>query len=188
MRILLLDNYDPNVIGLAHFLHELGADVEVYRNYAIEVEEIHRLAPARIVISPGPDEPIEAGITLPLIRELGIEIPILGIGLGCQSIAVAFGGRVIPAPHAIEHAALSIEHSGRGIFRDLPSPFTATNRSSLLVEQRRLPDALEATARDTSGLIMGIRHRTLPVDGIQFDPDTGANEHGMALLRTFLEA
>src|SRR5687767_10464867 len=124
MRILLLDNYDPFTSTLSHYLHQLGADVDVHRNDEIEVDEIRQLAPARIVLAPGPDTPSEAGIILPLIRELGIEIPILGIGLGHQAIAVAFGGRVLPAPEILLDAPQSIEHSGQGIFRGLRSPFT----------------------------------------------------------------
>jgi anthranilate synthase component 2 len=187
MRILLLDNYDPYTSRLAHYLHELGAEVEVYRNDEIEVDEIGRLAPAKIILSPGPDEPNEAGITLPLIRELGIEIPMLGIGLGHQALAVAFGGRVHAAPTSLHNTSLAIEHSGAGILAGLPSPFSATNRSTLLVERTRLPDALETTAWSGDGQIMGLRHRTLPLESIQFDPEPGTNPQGMQILGTFLE-
>lgn len=187
MHILLLDNYGPSTHLLSHYLHELGAEVDVHHNDEIEVDEIRLLAPARIVLSPGPDEPAEAGIILPLIRELGIEIPMLGIGLGHQALAIAFGGRVVAAPAALHAASLPISHSGKGIFADLPSPFMATNSSALIVEQGRLPDALERTAWSTDGQIMGLRHRVLPLQSIQFDPDPGASEQGMQILSTFLE-
>lgn len=187
MRILLLDNDDPLILVLSHYLHELGAEVEVQRNDEIEVDEIRLLAPAKIVLSSGPDDPIDAGISLPLIRELGIEIPMLGIGLGHHALALAFGGRVLQAPPALHNTTLPIEHSAQGIFAGLSSPFTATNRSTLLVGRDKLPDALEATAWSVDGLIMGVRHRTLPLQGIQFDPEPGTSQHGMQILNTFLE-
>jgi anthranilate synthase component 2 len=187
MRILLLDNYDPFIHTLSHYLHELGAEVEVRRNDAIEVDEVRLLGPDKIVLSPGPDEPIEAGIILPLIRELGIEIPMLGLGLGHQALAVAFGGRAHPATASLHDASLPIEHNGKGVLSGLPSPFNASNTSILLVDHGRLPDALETTAWDRDGRIMGLRHRVLPLESIQFDPDPGRNEHGMRLLSTFLE-
>lgn len=187
MHVLLLDNYDPHIAILSHFLHELGAEVEVHRNDEIEVDEIHMLAPDKIVLSPGPDEPIDAGISLPLLRELGIEIPMLGIGLGHQALAVAFGGRVHAAPTSLLHTAVPIEHTAQGIFSGLPSPFTVSNTSPLLVDQHKLPDALEVIARTTDGLIMALRHRVLPLVGVQFDPEPGTNAQGMQLLSTFLE-
>jgi anthranilate synthase component 2 len=187
MRILLLDNYDPGATILSHVLHELGAEVDIYRNDEIEVDDIRRLAPAKIVLSSGPDEPNEAGIMLPLIRELCIEIPMLGIGLGHQAIAAAFGGRVQPAPRSLHHASLQIEHSGKGIFAGLPTTFMVTNASTLLVERSRLPDALETTAWSADGLIMGLRHHTLPLESIQFDPEPRTSAYGMRLLSAFLE-
>jgi anthranilate synthase component 2 len=186
MRILLLDNYDPQIDDLARHLRECGAEVVVYRNDMIEVEQVRELNPSKIVLSPGPDTPNDAGISLPLIRELSIELPILGIGLGHQTIAAAFGGRVQAAPHVLHHTALRIEHSGKGIFTGLASPFTATNNSELLVEQSKLPDALEVTAWNADRLIMGLRHRSLPVEGIQFDPSLDATGESLHLLRTFL--
>ncbi len=186
MHVLLLDNVDPFTPELQRYLRELGATVDVHRNDEIEVDEVRRLAPAKIILSPGPDMPNEAGIVLPLIRELSIEIPILGIGLGHQAIAVAFGGRVIAAPQSPRSTSLQIEHNRTGIFTELPSPFEAVNGSTLIVERTKLPDALEVTAWDMDGWIMGLRHRTLPVHGIQFYPGLLSAE-GLCLLRSFLE-
>ena len=186
MHILLLDNYDPFTHDLERSFRTLGMEVDVYRNDEIEVDEIRRLAPARIVLSPGPDTPNDAGIVLPLIRELGIEIPILGIGLGLQAIAAAFGGRAISAPQLLHNAALQIEHNATGVFSGLPSPLEVPNRSTLIVERRSLPDTLEITAWNTDGQIMGLRHRTLPVQGIQFYPDPHSTGSALDLLRNFL--
>ncbi|HZG66801.1 MAG TPA: gamma-glutamyl-gamma-aminobutyrate hydrolase family protein [Herpetosiphonaceae bacterium] len=186
MHVLLLDNDDPSTQKLEHYLRELGATVDIHRNDEIEVDEVRRLAPAKIILSPGPDMPSEAGIVLPLIRELSIEIPILGIGLGHQAIAVAFGGRVIAAPQSLRSTSLQIEHNQTGIFTELPSPFEARNDSILIVERAKLPDALEITAWDMDGRIMGLRHRTLPVHGIQFYPGP-LPAVGLCLLRGFLE-
>jgi anthranilate synthase/aminodeoxychorismate synthase-like glutamine amidotransferase len=187
MRILLLDNYDSFTYNLYQYLSELGADVIVHRNDEIEVDEIRELAPDKIVISPGPCTPNEAGISLPLIRELGIEIPILGVCLGHQAIGAAFGGRVIRAPEPIHGKLSSILHKNQGVFQNVPSPFAATRYHSLIVERESLPDALEVTAETEDGLIMGLRHRTLPIEGIQFHPESYTTEHGKLLLRNFLE-
>ena len=186
MNILLIDNYDSFTYNLYQYLCELGATVEVHRNDEIEVEEIRALAPDRIVISPGPCTPAEAGISLPLIRELGLDTPILGVCLGHQAIGAAFGGRVIRAPAPVHGKLSTIEHTGVGVFRDLPSPFEATRYHSLIVERQSLPDSLEITAWSDDGLIMGLRHRTLPVEGIQFHPESYTTEHGKQLLRNFL--
>ena len=187
MNILLLDNYDSFTYNLYQYLSELGAGVAVYRNDEIEVDQIRELAPDRIVISPGPCTPAEAGISLPLIRELGLEIPILGVCLGHQAIGAAFGGRVIRAPVPVHGKLSSITHTGAGVFEDLPSPFEATRYHSLIVERASLPASLEVTAWSDDGLIMGLRHRTLPVEGIQFHPESYTTEHGKQLLRNFLQ-
>ena len=187
MKVLLLDNYDSFTYNLYQYLSELGADVEVHRNDEVEVDEIRARAPDRIVISPGPCTPAEAGISLPLIRELGLEIPILGVCLGHQAIGAAYGGRVVCAPAPMHGKVSQIEHRGAGVFRDLPSPFAATRYHSLIVEQQSLPESLEITAWSDDGLIMGLRHRTLPVEGVQFHPESYTTEHGKRLLSNFLE-
>jgi anthranilate synthase component II len=187
MKILLLDNYDSFTYNLFQYLSELGATVEVARNDEIEVEEIRERAPDKIVISPGPCTPAEAGISIPLIRELGVEIPILGVCLGHQAIGAAFGGRVIRAPEPVHGKLSSIRHQGLGVFQDLPSPFEATRYHSLIVERDSLPASLEITAETEDGLIMGLRHRELPIEGIQFHPESYTTEHGKQLLRNFLE-
>jgi anthranilate synthase component 2 len=187
MKILLLDNYDSFTYNLYQYLSELGATVDVRRNDEIEVDDVRALAPDKIVISPGPCTPAEAGISLPLIRELGIEIPILGVCLGHQAIGAAYGGKVIRAPEPVHGKLSPILHSGQGVFEDLPSPFAATRYHSLIVERDTLPRELEVTAETADGLIMGLRHRTLPVEGIQFHPESYTTEHGKQLLRSFLE-
>ena len=187
MNVLLLDNYDSFTYNLFQYLSELGAEVVVFRNDEIEVEEIRERAPDRIVISPGPCTPAEAGISLPLIRELGVDIPILGVCLGHQAIGAAFGGRVVRAPEPVHGKLSQIQHEGVGVFDGLPSPFAATRYHSLVVEQQTLPGSLEVTAWSEDGLIMGLRHRTLPVEGIQFHPESYTTEHGKQLLRNFLD-
>jgi anthranilate synthase component 2 len=187
MRILLLDNYDSFTYNLYQYLSELGATVDVRRNDEIEVDDVRELAPDKIVISPGPCTPAEAGISLPLIRELGIEIPILGVCLGHQAIGAAYGGKVIRAPEPVHGKQSPILHGGQGVFADLPSPFAATRYHSLVVERDTLPQELEVTAETADGLIMGLRHRTLPVEGIQFHPESYTTEHGKQLLKNFLE-
>ena len=187
MHILLLDNYDSFTYNLYQYLCELGATVEVHRNDEIEVDEVRERAPDKIVISPGPATPNEAGISLPLIRELGIEIPILGVCLGHQAIGAAFGGRVIRAPLPMHGKLSAITHRNGGVFAGLPTPFVATRYHSLIVERDTLPDALEITAWTDDGLIMGLRHRTLPIEGVQFHPESYTTDHGKQLLRNFLE-
>ncbi|MDP9312210.1 MAG: aminodeoxychorismate/anthranilate synthase component II [Chloroflexota bacterium] len=188
MKILLLDNYDSFTYNLFQYLSELGASVQVHRNDEIEIDQIRELAPDKIVISPGPCTPAEAGISLPLIRELGVEIPILGVCLGHQAIGAAFGGRVIRAPEPVHGKLSPILHEGQGVFAGVPSPFAATRYHSLIVERESLPSALEVTAQTEDGLIMGLRHRDLPVEGIQFHPESYTTEHGKQLLRNFLES
>ena len=185
--ILLLDNYDSFTYNLYQYLCELGADVVVKRNDEVSVGDVAALAPERIVISPGPCTPHEAGVSVALIRELGPGVPILGVCLGHQSIGAAYGGAVVRAP-AVMHGKLSaIHHRGAGVFAGLPAPFQATRYHSLIVRRDDLPDCLEVTAWTEDGLIMGLRHRDLPVEGVQFHPESIMTEAGKELLRNFLQ-
>ncbi|MBM7845816.1 MULTISPECIES: anthranilate synthase component II [Herpetosiphon] len=187
MAVLLLDNYDSFTYNLYQYFCELGAEVVVKRNDEIEVDDIRTMETIdRIVISPGPCTPAEAGISVPLIRELCMEYPILGVCLGHQSIGAAFGGRVIRAPQLRHGKTSPITHLNVGIFAGVPSPFTATRYHSLIVEEASLPSDLEATAWSDDGLIMGLRHRSLPIEGVQFHPESIMTEHGKALLANFL--
>ena len=183
--LLLIDNYDSFTYNLAQYLMELGAEVVVRRNDAITVEEAAALAPERIVISPGPCTPHEAGISCALIERLGPTIPILGVCLGHQCIAHAFGGRVVRAPAPVHGKTAAIHHHGAGVLRGLPSPFTATRYHSLLVERATLPAALAITAATADGLIMGLRHRHYPIEGVQFHPESILTTAGKDLLRNF---
>jgi anthranilate synthase/aminodeoxychorismate synthase-like glutamine amidotransferase len=187
MKLLLLDNYDSFTYNLYQYLRELGAEVVVVRNDEIEVEEVSELGVSGVVLSPGPGSPADAGISLPLIRELGIELPILGVCLGLQAIGVAYGGRVVEAPELVHGKTSAVQHGGRGVFKGLPSPFQATRYHSLIVERASLPRSLEVTAETAEGLIMGLRHRELPVEGVQFHPESLVTEHGHALLKNFLD-
>lgn len=189
--LLLIDNYDSFTFNLAQYLGELGQDVKVLRNDAVEVAGIRALAPERIVISPGPGTPDQAGVTLELIRELAGAIPILGVCLGHQAIGQAFGGRVIRAGQIMHGKTSPIRHGGTGVFAGLPDPFAATRYHSLVVERASLPDCLEVTAwtENPDGSfeeIMGLRHKTLPVEGVQFHPESIETHHGHDLLRNFL--
>jgi len=184
--ILLIDNYDSFTFNLYQYLAELGAEVVVKRNDKITIEEVAELAPERIVISPGPCTPNEAGISVELIRRFAGEVPILGVCLGHQSLAVAFGGDVVNAPSLMHGKISSVSHDGRGVFRGLPSPFVATRYHSLVVDQETLPDCLEVTARSETGLIMGLRHRIYDVEGVQFHPESILTTVGKDLLANFL--
>ena len=189
--LLLIDNYDSFTFNLAQYLGELGEDVRVLRNDALDVAGIRALSPARILISPGPGTPDDAGISLALLRELAGEIPILGVCLGHQAIGQAFGGRIIRAKQIMHGKTSPIRHAGRGVFAGLPDRFEATRYHSLVVEQSSLPDCLEVTAwtEHADGSIdeiMGLRHRTLPIEGVQFHPESILTEHGHAMLRNFL--
>jgi anthranilate synthase component 2 len=188
--LLLIDNYDSFTYNLVHFLGELGAACEVVRNDKIAVAEVLKLAPKAIVLSPGPCTPNEAGICLELIEKAGPKIPILGVCLGHQAIGQVYGGKVIRAP-VLMHGKLSkIAHKGKGIFKGLPKTFEATRYHSLIVERASLPECLAITAETTQGgerLIMGLQHKTHPVHGVQFHPESIASEHGHALLANFLE-
>ena len=189
--ILMIDNYDSFTYNLVQYLGELGEDVRVVRNDALSVDEIRRLAPARIVISPGPGTPDQAGVSLALIDKLGGRVPILGVCLGHQSIGQAFGGRVIRAQRIMHGKTSPIFHDGTGVFAGLPNPFEATRYHSLLVEKSTLPACLQVTAwtQDEHGgivEIMGLRHRALPIEGVQFHPESILTQHGHDLLRNFL--
>ena len=184
--LLLLDNYDSFTYNLYQYLSELGAEVLVKRNDELSVADVAALAPAQIVISPGPCTPNEAGISVPLIRELGGSFPILGVCLGHQSIGAAYGGAVGPAPQVMHGKLSQIHHAGAGVFAGLPEPFQATRYHSLIVRRDDRPDCLEVTAWTGDGLIMGLRHRDLPVQGVQFHPESIMTEAGKQLLRNFL--
>ncbi len=187
--LLLVDNYDSFTYNLVHYLGEIGADVRVERNDAMDAGEMLALGPSAIVLSPGPCDPDRAGVCLPLtLAAAEAGIPLLGVCLGHQTIGQAFGGRVVRC-HEIVHGKMGvIHHDGAGVFAGLPSPFLATRYHSLIVDRDTLPDCLEVTAWLADGTIMGLRHRTLPVEGVQFHPESIASEHGHALLRTFLKS
>ena len=185
--ILVIDNYDSFTYNIVQELGELGADLSVYRNDKITVERIRELQPERIVISPGPGFPGDAGISLELIRRLGAEIPLLGICLGHQAIGAAYGGRVVHAPELMHGKTSMIHHRGDAIFADIPSPFEATRYHSLIVEESTLPESLMIIARAESGEIMGFRHKHDPVIGLQFHPESILTAYGMKMLRNFLD-
>jgi anthranilate synthase component 2 len=190
--IVMIDNYDSFTYNLVQYLGELGADVAVHRNDQISIKEVAALKPSHIVLSPGPCTPNEAGICLELIDSLKGRIPILGVCLGHQAIGQAFGGKVIRARNVMHGKTSPIHHRGRGVFKALPSPFTATRYHSLIVERESLPKDFELTAWTQNGAavdeIMGIRHKTLPVEGVQFHPESILTEHGHDLLKNFLES
>jgi anthranilate synthase component 2 len=185
--ILLLDNYDSFTYNLYQYLCELGAAVEVRRNDKVSVAEVEALGPERIVISPGPCTPEEAGIAVALIRRFAGRVPILGVCLGHQAIGAAFGGRIVRAPTLMHGKLSAIAHDGRGVFSGLPQGFMATRYHSLAVERETLPLALEVTAETNDGVIMGLRHRHFAVEGVQFHPEAILTEHGHELLRNYLE-
>ncbi len=184
--ILLLDNYDSFTYNLYQYLSELGAEVQVRRNDELSVDGIAALAPERIVISPGPCTPSEAGVSVELVRELGARVPILGVCLGHQAIGAAYGGTVVRAPQVMHGKLSAIHHGGAGVFAALPDPFQATRYHSLIVRRADLPECLEVTAWTDDGLIMGLRHRQHPVQGVQFHPELIMTEAGKQLLQNFL--
>jgi anthranilate synthase component II len=184
--ILMIDNYDSFTYNLVQYLGELGEEVEVHRNDKITVAEVAARNPEAIVVSPGPCTPREAGISVELIRELGPGIPLLGVCLGHQCIGEAFGGVVKRAPEIMHGKTSQIFHEEQGIFRGLPSPFEAIRYHSLIVEKDTMPDELEATAFTANGLVMGLRHKTHPIEGVQFHPESIKTEVGKDLLRNFL--
>jgi anthranilate synthase component 2 len=185
--LLLIDNYDSFTYNLVHFLGELGAACEVHRNDKISTEEVLKKKPKAIVLSPGPCTPNEAGICLDLIAKAGSTIPLLGVCLGHQSIGQVYGGKVIRAPEPLHGKLSVIRHNSKGVFRGLPHEFKVTRYHSLIVERKSLPDCLEITAETSDGLIMGLQHKTHPVQGVQFHPESIASEQGHALLANFLE-
>ena len=185
--ILVIDNYDSFTYNLVQYLGELGAVVEVHRNDAIDVPGILARGPEGVLISPGPGAPPEAGITIEAIRQLAGKIPVLGVCLGHQAMGEVFGAKVVRAGRLMHGRTSSIEHSGTGVFRGLPSPFIATRYHSLIVDRETIGPDLEITAWTAEGEVMGLRHRHLAVEGVQFHPESFLTEHGHALLRNFLE-
>jgi len=184
--LLMIDNYDSFTYNLVQYFGELGEEVQVVRNDAIDLAGIAALAPERIVISPGPCTPNEAGISVPLIREFAGKLPILGVCLGHQAIGEAFGGRIVHAGRVMHGKTSEIRHRAKGVFAGLPSPFRATRYHSLVIERASLPACLEITAESEDGEIMGVRHRQFALEGVQFHPESILSEHGHALLKNFL--
>ena len=185
--LLMIDNYDSFTYNLVQYFGELGQEVRVYRNDAISIKEIAAMRPAHIVISPGPCTPAEAGISLAAIREFAGQIPMLGVCLGHQAIGAAFGGDIVHARTLMHGKTSAITHSGVGVFRDLPNPFTATRYHSLAIARNTLPDCLEISAWTEDGEIMGVRHKEHRIEGVQFHPESILSEHGHRLLKNFLE-
>ena len=185
--LLVIDNYDSFTYNLVQYLGELGEDVQVYRNDKITLDQIEELQPSRLVISPGPCTPREAGISVDAIRRFGGNRPILGVCLGHQSMAVAYGGEVIRAPRLMHGKTSQIKHDGKTIFQSLPNPFEATRYHSLIVNRVNLPDCCEISAETVEGEIMGLRHKTLGVEGVQFHPESILTTVGKDLLRNFLK-
>jgi anthranilate synthase component 2 len=184
--LLMIDNYDSFTYNLVQYLGELGEDVQVYRNDQVTVADIEKLNPDHIVISPGPCTPNEAGVSVETIKQLGGKIPILGVCLGHQSIGQAFGGKIVRAKQLMHGKTSMIHHLGKNAFAGLPNPFEATRYHSLVIERASAPDVLEITAWTEDGEIMGVRHKTLPVEGVQFHPESILTQHGHDLLRNFL--
>ena len=184
--ILVLDNYDSFTYNLVQYLGEMGQKVEVRRNDQVTVAEIERMKPERIVISPGPCTPQEAGISIELIQKMAGKRPLLGVCLGHQALGAAFGGKVVRAGQLMHGKTSAIEHDRKTIFRNIPSPLTATRYHSLIVSEKGLPKELEISARTADGTIMGLRHRKFPVEGVQFHPESVLTEHGKEILKNFL--
>lgn len=186
-RVLVIDNYDSFVFNLVQYLGELGAEPIVFRNDAIDVKGARLLRPDAIVVSPGPGRPEDAGVSTELIAEVGKEIPVLGVCLGHQCVGAAYGGRVVQAPELMHGKTSFVMHSGEGLFAGLPDPLEATRYHSLAVERESLPPELEVTAETSDGVVMGLRHRQLPVQGVQFHPESVLTQAGRPLLSNFLE-
>ena len=185
--ILLIDNYDSFVQNLARYVRELGFVAEVQRNDAITLRDVDDLAPSHVILSPGPCTPVEAGVSVDLIRHLSGRVPILGVCLGHQAIGHVYGAAVVRAPELMHGKTSMISHDGKTIFHGLPNPFEATRYHSLLVNPKNLPDCLEVSAKTAEGEIMGLRHRTLGVEGVQFHPESILTKSGKDLLRNFLK-
>jgi para-aminobenzoate synthetase component 2 len=185
--ILVIDNYDSFTYNLVQYLGEMGQELHVVRNDAITVDEVKQMNPERIVLSPGPGTPDDAGITMDVIRELGPTTPIFGVCLGMQAMGQALGGRVVHAPKLMHGKVSPVLHHGQGVFQGLPSPFQATRYHSLMVERASLPECLMVTAETEEGEIMGLKHRTWPLEGVQFHPEAVLTEHGKQMLRSFIE-
>jgi anthranilate synthase component 2 len=184
----MIDNYDSFTYNLVQYFAELGEEVKVFRNDEISLEEIAKINPARICISPGPCSPAEAGISVATIQRYAGKIPILGVCLGHQAIGEAFGGKIIRAQKVMHGKTDDVYHNGAGVFKDLPNPFKVTRYHSLAIEKSSLPAVLEITATSSDGEIMGVRHKELAVEGVQFHPESILSEHGHALLKNFLQA
>ncbi len=184
--ILVIDNYDSFTFNLVQYLGEMGRELKVFRNDEITVPEIAELAPASIVVSPGPGRPEDSGIIIPAIKEFAGKIPILGVCLGHQAIGAAFGGRIVSAPTIMHGKTSDVHHDGRTIFRGLPDPFRATRYHSLVVEPASFPDCLEVSARTKDGIIMGLRHREMIVEGVQFHPESILTDVGKKMLSNFV--
>jgi anthranilate synthase/aminodeoxychorismate synthase-like glutamine amidotransferase len=185
--IVMIDNYDSFTYNLVQYLGEMGEELRVYRNDEITVDEVEALRPDHLIISPGPCTPNEAGISVPLIHRMAGKVPILGVCLGHQSIGQAFGGEIVRAARLMHGKTSPIFHHGEGVFAGLPSPFEATRYHSLVIRRETIPDCLEITAETESGEIMGVRHRELPVEGVQFHPESVLTECGKDLLRNFVK-
>ena len=186
--LLMIDNYDSFTYNLVQYFGELGEDVRTYRNDEITVEAIEKLNPSHICISPGPCTPHEAGVSVPVLQHFAGKLPILGVCLGHQSIGAAFGGKIIRAQQVMHGKTSPIEHTGVGVFKDLPSPYTIIRYHSLAIARDSLPDCLEITAWTADGEIMGVRHKTYPIEGVQFHPESILSDHGHALLQNFLKS
>jgi anthranilate synthase/aminodeoxychorismate synthase-like glutamine amidotransferase len=186
--LVVIDNYDSFTYNLVQYLGEIHPDIRVYRNDKITVDEIREMTPGGIVISPGPCTPAEAGISVEVVKQLGPSIPLLGVCLGHQSIGAAFGGKVIRAPYLMHGKVSEIHHDGKGVYASLPRPFIATRYHSLIVERDSCPDCLTISAQTDDKLIMGLRHKDYPIEGIQFHPESILTEVGKNLLRNFVES
>ncbi|WP_028450729.1 aminodeoxychorismate/anthranilate synthase component II [Chitinibacter tainanensis] len=185
--LLMIDNYDSFTYNLVQYFGELGQDVHVHRNDEISIEQIEAMQPKYLVISPGPCSPLEAGISVPAIKHFAGKLPIMGVCLGHQSIGEAFGGKIIHAKTLMHGKVSPVIHNNIGMFRDIPSPVTVTRYHSLAIERESLPDCLEVTAWTEDGEIMGVRHRTLAIEGVQFHPESILTEHGHKMLENFLK-
>jgi anthranilate synthase component 2 len=185
--IFVLDNYDSFTYNLVQYMGELGAEMTIRRNDELTIEEVEALAPDRVLLSPGPCTPQEAGILIPLIQRLAGKVPILGVCLGHQAIGAAFGGDVVRAPHLMHGKTSAVNHDGKSIFAGIDSPMTCTRYHSLIVAEENLPDELEISARSSDGIIMGLRHREYQIEGVQFHPESVLTQDGKRLIQNFME-